>query len=215
MWNIIGTLVLVAIGAIVAKKILSPRQVDFHIPSPNEDRFRIQHSNQHPGENIPTVKADSGFDLSRLNGFFLKLRVSLEEDSAFKHLLYAIEHSSFNEVVKAIDSKSNTPKDLAEIISSSNGIIDEDFDFSDSLGGPYISADELRKICIEESISPCENADNMVKNLIKLKINSGVDVFMQQFEYVFQKFLRKYNSGEDVSEDFMRIKSRFEKLAST
>ena len=215
MWKIIGALVLVAIGAIVAKKSLFPRQEEFHIPSPHEDRFRRQHNNRQSGRNIPNVKANNGFDLSRLKGFFVKLGVSLEEDSAFKHLLYAIERSSFNEVVKAVDSKSNSPKDLVEIISSSNGVIDEEFDFSSSLGGPYISVEELRKICEEESLGTCDNVDDMVKKLIKLKINSGVDIFMKQFEFSFQKILRKYNSGEDVAEDFIRIKSRFEKLVSS
>lgn len=214
MWNLIGALVLAAIGAIVVKKIMDSNQGDLHIPSPGEERFRRQQSRPQQYRTVPTPQINPGFDLSRLVSIFTKLGVSPNEDSAFTHLLYAVENSTFKEVVKIINSKSNTPSDLAAIIASADGVIDEDFEFSQPTGGPYISKEQIQRICREESVSISDDVDQMIKMLIKTKINSGLDMFMQQFDFAFQKFIRKYNNGEDVTEDYSHIKSRFSKLAS-
>ena len=214
MWKLIGALVLAAIGAIVVKKIMDSGQGDLHIPSPDEDKFRRQYDRTQQHGGIPTPQINPGFDLSRLISFFTKLGISPNEDSAFTHLLYAIENNTFKEIVKIIYSKLNTPSDLAAIISSADGVIDEDFEFSQPMGGPYISWEQIQKVCKEESISTNGNIDQMIKTLIKSKINSGVDMFMQQFDFSFKKFIRKFDNGEDVTMDFLHIKSRLEKLAA-
>lgn len=208
-WKLISVIVLTALGLLGVKKLQSSFKKGRHIPSPNEDRFSS--SNESHGSSYIQPKSNhDDFDLSKLEYLFETFSMDVSAYDALYHLLNAIAKKAYQEALKAINEKANTPTDLIELVNSS--LPTEPFSqipFAQGKDGPYVDREYIYKLCKDKKIPTVGSLDDLVKNLIMRNAMSGMRHFNLVFGFRIQLMKEKMDTEQDVSAEFAAIKAKF------
>ena len=210
MWHIIGGIVLGLVGFFIGKQFQQSRTNESSKSATVENGSDKKHDVIVDARRVPQ---HDGFDLSKLRNLYANASVDMNEYDSFRHLLGSLKTESYFNVLRAVDNNSATVKNLVEIVENATYQIEanDNIALGEALGGPYISKEEIYKICNDEGISTIGDIDNVVVSLILLKINDGMKLFGDSFGYRFNNLVKRFRAGEDVEKDFMKIKHQFQR----